>query len=170
MPTNQVKNLGVVFDCDFSFNKHVAYVCKTCFVQLRDFRRIRRYLSLSVATKLANALVSSRLDYCNSLFRSLNQRDLNKLQTIQNSLCRIVTYASKYSHITPFLHKLHWLPIEYRIKFKTLVLVYKLLHTDQPSYLQRYIIPYTCKVNTRRSNPNKFFLAEPSFDQNIHTS
>ena len=43
-PTESVRNLGVWFDSDFSFSKHVQNVCKGCFSQLRDFRNIRQFL------------------------------------------------------------------------------------------------------------------------------
>ena len=42
-PTESVRNLGVWFDSDFSFSKHVQNVCKGCFIQLRDFRNIRQF-------------------------------------------------------------------------------------------------------------------------------
>ena len=66
-PTKSVKNLGVWFHSDFSFSKHVQNVCKGCLIQLRDFRNIRQFLTQDAAVSVASALVSSRLDYCNSL-------------------------------------------------------------------------------------------------------
>ena len=65
-PADLVKNLGVWFDSDFSLSKHVQKVCKSCFVKLCDFRHVRRFLTHDVSVLVANALVSSRLDYCNS--------------------------------------------------------------------------------------------------------
>ena len=79
-PADSVKNLGVWFDSDFSLSKHVQNVYKSCFVKLRDFRHVRRFLTRDVSVLVANALVSSRLDYCNSLFRSLSKFNLSKLQ------------------------------------------------------------------------------------------
>ena len=79
-PTDKVRNLGVVFDSDFSFSDHVVSVCRSCFMGIRDLRRIRRHLSRNMAVIVANALVSSRLDYCNSLFRSLSCRNIRRLQ------------------------------------------------------------------------------------------
>ena len=64
-------------------------------------------LPLSTATALANSLVSSKLDYCNSLYSGISQTNLNKLQRIQNSLARVITNTSKYQHNTPALKKLH---------------------------------------------------------------
>ena len=90
IPSDAVKNLGVWFDSDFSFTKHVKNVCKLCFIQMRDLRQIRQYLTRDVALMAANALVGRRLDYCNSLFRGLSVADLCKLQCIQNSLARTV--------------------------------------------------------------------------------
>ena len=62
---------------------------------------------------VANAFVSSRLDYCNSFFRSLSKASLHRLQSIQNCAARIVTNSCRYTRITPVLRKLHWLPIQF---------------------------------------------------------
>ena len=117
------------FNSDFSLSKHVQNVCKSCFVQLRDFRYVRQFLTHDASVLVANALVSGRLDYCNSLFRNLSKFNLRKLQCIQNSAARIVSNTSRYTSITPVLKKLHWLPVEHRSVFKTATLVYKFLHT-----------------------------------------
>ena len=111
-PTQSVRNLGVWFNSDFSFSKHVQNVCKGCFSQLRDFRNIRQFLTQDAAVSVANAFVTFRLDYCNSLFRSLSKVNLHRLQSIQNSAARIVTNSCKYTWITPVLRKLHCLPIQ----------------------------------------------------------
>ena len=71
-PADVVRNLGVLFDAKFCFTNHVNSVIKSCFISLRDLHCIRRFLSVDTSVVIANALVSSRLDYCNSLFRSLS--------------------------------------------------------------------------------------------------
>ena len=119
-PVDSVRNLDVWFDSDFSLSKHVQNVCKSYFVKLSDFRYVRRFLTHDVSVLVANAVVSSRLDYCNSLFRSLFKFNLCKLQCTQNNVC-----TSRYTSITPVLKKLHWLPVEQRMVLKTATLVYK---------------------------------------------
>ena len=131
-PADVVRNLGVLFDVKFCFTNHVNSVIKSCFISLRDLHRVRRFLSVDTSVVIANALVSSCLDYCNSLFRSLSSRNATRLQYVQNALAWFVTGASKYTHITSTLRTLHWLPIRQRIIFKTLVLVHKYLSTGQP--------------------------------------
>ena len=95
-PAQSVRNLGVVFDSNFTFSDHVSQVIKSTRVHARDVYRIRPLLDLKTSVLLANALVSSRLDYCNSLFLSLNDFELRRLQLVQNSLCRVVTRSSKF--------------------------------------------------------------------------
>ena len=117
-PVDSVRNLGVWFDADFSFSEHVKMTCKACFLQIRDLRRIRQYLTPKVAVLAANALVSSCLDYCNSLFRGFSCFNQRKLQSIKNTLARIVTNHTKYAHVTRILKQLHSLPVKYRCIFK----------------------------------------------------
>ena len=50
-----------------------------------DLRRIRRHLDLDSAKLLATALVSSRLDYCNSLLYGTADIDLTRLQACTES-------------------------------------------------------------------------------------
>ena len=66
-PAKSARNLGVIFDKNFTFRSHISVVCSSCFYHMRDLRRIRRHLDLDSAKLLATALVSSRLDYYNSL-------------------------------------------------------------------------------------------------------
>ena len=169
-PADLVKNLGVWFDSDFSLSKHVQKVCKSCFVKLRDFRHVRWFLTHDVSVLVANALVSSHLDYCNSLFRSLSKFNLRKLQCIQNSAARIVSNTSRYTSITPVLKKLHWLPVEQRTVFKTATLVYKYLHTGFPRYFAPYLSFYSSSYSTRHSQSGGNFLVIPKFCPSVHKS
>ena len=142
-PVQSVKNLRVVFDSNFTFSNHVSQVIKSTRAHTRELYRIRPLLDLKTSVLLVNALVSSRLDYCNSLFLSLTDFQLRRLQLVQNSLCRVVTHSSKFSHITPQLKKLHWLPVRYRVQFKIGLITYKILNQGQPVYLRELIHPYT---------------------------
>ena len=135
-----------------SFSDQIKSVSKSCHFHIRDIRRIRHLLPLSAATALANSLVSSKLDYCNSLYSGISQANLNKLQRIQNSLARVITNTSKYQHITPILKKLHWLPIKQRIDYKLCLLTYKTLTNQQPTYLYNSLSFPSHSVSTRSSD------------------
>ena len=134
--SSSARNLGFIFDSDMSFTDQINSLSKSCHFHIRDIRRIRHLLPLSAATvSCDNSLVSSKLDYCNSLYNGISQANLNKIQRIQNTLARVVTNTSKFEHITPILKKLHWLPIKQRIDYKLCLLTYKTLQIQQPTYL-----------------------------------
>ena len=147
-------------------------IVKSTRVHARDLYRICLLLDLNTSVLLANGLVSSRLDYCNSLFLLLTDFELRRLQLVQNSLCRVVRCSSKYSHITPQLKKLHLLHVKYRIQFKIGLITYKILNQGQPVYLRELIHPYTSSRNTRQSTPKLKFLhtPPPPFDCKVHKS
>ena len=117
-----------------------------------------------------NALFGSRLDYYNSLFRSLLALDLHKLQCFQNSLARIVTNTTKYSHITPVRKTLHWLPIEHRSIFKIGLLVCKFLHSGYQIYFVPVLKPICCIYKTCKSQADGVFLEVPHFVTSAYKS
>jgi hypothetical protein len=141
----------VVFDHNFNFRSHISSVCRSCFYHIRDLRRIRRHLSLENAKSLATSLVTSRLDYCNSLLQGIAAKDLLKLQRVQNCLARVVTKSGRFASSAPLRRSLHWLPISSRVQFKINFLTYKVLSTEQPSYLLD-LLSRAAPTRTLRSN------------------
>ena len=137
-----------------SLIKKINSVLKSCHFHIRDIRRIRHLFPLSVATALAKSLVSSKLDYCNSLYSGISHANLNKLQRIQNSLASVITNTSKYQHITPILKKLHLLPMKQRIDYKLclLILTYKTLTNQQPTYIYNSLSFPSHSVSTKSSD------------------
>ena len=144
--------------------------CKSCFVKLHDLRHVRQFFTHDASVLVANVLVSSQLDYCNSLFRSLSKFSLHKLQCIQNSAAIIVSNTSRYTSITPVLKKMHWLPVEQGTVFTTATLVYKFLHTGFPRYFAPYLSSYSSSYSTRRSQSGGNFLVIPKFYTSVHKS
>ena len=94
----------------------------------------------------------------------------HKLQSIQDTLARIVTNHRKYAHVTPILQKLHWLPVKYRCIFKTTTLVYKFLHSGSPSYFEPFLSFSSCPYSTRHSHPDRQYLTVPPFHSSVFKS
>ena len=114
----------------FNFRQHISLFLSHTSCHLR---RIRRYKSISIAKTISTALISSGLDSCNSLLNNIGKRDLAKLQRVQHCLARVVLRAPRFS---PSLFKqLHWLPVTYIINVKLSTPTYRVLSTQQPSYL-----------------------------------
>ncbi len=79
----KLKNLGVIFDSNLTFELHVQGTVKTYFFHLRNIARLRPMLSFSVAERLINTFVFTRIDYCNALLAGASKATLNKLQVVQ---------------------------------------------------------------------------------------
>ena len=81
-PTDSARNLAVEFDKDFNFKKHLSKVCRSCYYHIRDLRRLRRCFTAAVTKTITNSLVSSKLDYCDSIHYNIPSRAINKLQSV----------------------------------------------------------------------------------------
>ena len=90
IPADTVRNLGVVLDSNLLMDKHISYLRKTCYNELRKISHLRPYLSEENTNKLVCCFVTSRLDYCNSLLAGLPNSKLSRLQQIQNNAARLV--------------------------------------------------------------------------------
>ena len=98
--TSKVKNLGATFTTSVDMEQHVKLVCRSAYFQLRNIGRIRPYLTVQTTRSIINCLVTSRLDYCNSLLQGASQSVLNKIQMVQNSAGRIICKTSRFDYIT----------------------------------------------------------------------
>ena len=83
----------------------------------------------------------------------------NQLQRIQNISARITERVRRTAHITPILHKLHWLPVIKRTRFKVLLLTYKALHGLAPAYFSELIQQHTSRRALR--SQDQYLLQVP---------
>ena len=88
------------------------------------------------ADALVRSLVTSRLDYCNSLLCGVPQKSHNELQRVPNTAAKVIHGLCKYDHVTPVLKALHWLPVYKRVEFKVLCMTFKALKGLAPRYLR----------------------------------
>ena len=98
---------------------------------MREFRWIRKHLDRDTAISVANAIVGSIIDYCNSLLFGVHKKDILRLQQVQNTLARLVTCSPKYTSSEDLRKKLHLLPVWSRICFKINYITYKAINSHQ---------------------------------------
>ena len=157
-----VRDLGVQVDNTLSMKNHVLQTVKTCNYNIRNIAFIRKYLDEDTLKTAIYNYVLSRLDYCNSLYYGLPNYLLRKLQNTQNRAARLIKGLRPRDRITPALIELHWLPMKARIEFKMLLLVYKALRYDEPTYLRIHLNKLRLDTNvTIRHTSDMHRLFEP---------
>ena len=119
---------------------HVNKLTSNLFTVLCQISKIRNKLTKEATQIVIQALVLSKLDYCNSLLLGAPDYNIHKIQRIQNFAARIVFNRSKYDHTTPLFKSLHWLPVCEHIVFKIAVFMYKCTHDLAQKYLQDIVV------------------------------
>ena len=155
--TTVCKILGVLFDYNMTFEKQVNKICKLCYLELRKMYTLKRFLDLERKKTFVTSFILSRLDYCNSLFLTLKRNLITKLQRVQNAAARFVLGVrrsftkSGFTSSRGLLKKLHWLPIEQRIKFKACCIMFRVFHNwNCPDYLLELFTKNIASVNPSR--------------------
>ena len=164
--TEKVRDVGVTLDKNVTLTYHINESFRKATNAIRSTGRIRKYLTNENLKLLVNALVISRLDYCNSIHYGLPKRELDKLQRVQNTAARLITGTKQYDHIKPALQKLHWLPVESRIIFKVILITFKILHGLSPAYLSSLLQEYHPPRSLRSSSES--LLTVPTMNSVTH--
>ena len=152
-------------------HSQIVYVCPACYYNLEELHRVYRKLTRDVSMLVANAVVSTRLDYCSSLFYQITYANINRNKGIRNAICRTWCTLNTFSHVTVFLNKQQWLPSEYLTLFlKCNLVTYKTINRKQPPYpLSLYLtycgLTWSISFSVLRPHPDpislQFFSSKP---------
>jgi hypothetical protein len=147
-PSEVIRDLGVLFDSEMTMTPHISKLTSVCYDHLRHIRQLRRHVDQPVLVQLASALILSRLDYCNVVLSGLPASTIAPLQRAQNAAAWLVFGLRPRDHVTPALIQLHWLPVAFRIGFKTAVFLYMVHTNHSPAYISQVL-------STAASNPSR---------------
>ena len=159
-----VRNLGGIYDREMKMIYQVNDTIKRSNYAVRGIRKIKPYVSLSVRKTLVVSLVLSRIDFLNSLYSSLNRKDVRRLDVMLNNSARLITGTNPRASITPVLNSLHWLKIEYRIKYKLCIFVHKSVHLGcVPTYISELFTVNENPVRLTRLSCDRTLVIMPRF-------
>ena len=110
-----VQCLGVCIDRHLDTKKQVSQTISACSFYLRNIKQISRFLPRPTKQRVVNAIIASRLYYCNALIYDTSAINIARLQRIQNTAARLIMRSPRSDSATPLLCELHWLPIVCRV-------------------------------------------------------
>ena len=105
-PSQSVRNIGVTFDSamTMSNSNHISSICKTLNFHLRNLSRVRIFIDETTCHHAICALVTSRLDYANSLLKGSSGKEISRIQRLQNRATKLTFMAKKSDHVSPSLN------------------------------------------------------------------
>jgi hypothetical protein len=153
--STSVRDLGVILDQELTFTQHANAVSRSCFYQLRQLRVISRSLTPSAAATLVHAFVTSRLDYCSSIYAGLPQVQIGRLERVLHVAARLIGGIPRLGHVSDYMRDvLHWLPLPQRISFRISAFVWRCLAGTAPtcrSYVALFLLTVVADPSALRS-------------------
>ena len=123
----------MLFQQNLTWNNHIAQVLTSCYGSIAMLKKLRRFTPYNIRKQLAEALILSKLDYCNVLYHGMPDYLIRRLQKVENAAAGFV--QGRYANAENVL-ALNWLPVKERIEFNIAKLTYKAIyHKNWPSYL-----------------------------------
>ncbi len=107
-----MKYLGVILDSQLTFDEHVNFIHSKAVKKLGIVRKSREFLDRKTSLTLYRSSVLPHLDYCDLIYENTSKTNLNKLQLVQNSACRIMLLADKRTSVSQMHKDLNLLPLD----------------------------------------------------------
>ena len=149
------RNLGVILDPNLTFDDHITTSVSECIAGLAQINRVKHCLDKNTLLAVIHALVFSKMYYCSNVWANTTNKNVRKLQAVQNFACRIVSGAKKYDHVTPLLKSLSWLPVKDQLYYRQAIMAFKCMTGQAPEYLTSEFItrehPEVSERTTRSS-------------------
>ena len=149
-----IQCICVCIDRHIDMKNQVSQTIGACSFYLHKINQISRFLPRPTTERVVNAIITSRLDYCNALLYGTSAVIIARLQRIHNTAARLIMRSRRNDSATSLLRKLHWLPMVCKVDFKLLIFNYKAMHNDTPVYLCELVCPYQPTRTLRSANNN----------------
>ena len=134
-PSPVAKDLGIWIDTAITFDDHTSKLSSSCLYQRRRINRIKHLIDNKTLIPIINALIFSRLFYCSSVWGNTSNKNICKLQLIQNFACRIILDLRKFDHVSAARKSLGWLSVRQKPQLNTVTMVQKCRINQAPPYL-----------------------------------
>lgn len=154
VPVQAAKDLGVTLDPHLTYNYHIVNTVSSCMSRLGQINRVKHAFDRGTLITVINALVFSKLFYCSNVWANSSNCNIDKLQSVQNFACRIVSGARKFDHVTPILKELEWLPVSSQLYYRSATLAFKCMTGCAPDYLTSIFIK-RADISTRTTRSSQ---------------
>ena len=169
------KYLGIWFDKNLCFSKQINHICSQGYMTLKNLWKISAKVNdIKLKTQIIHSCLLSKLNFCSILYYCIPKKQTKTLDKLLNAATRFIFTicgTQRRESITPFLQKLHFLPMRYRSEFKTNLITYKCLNDRAPQYLKSLLL---LRINdslvVTRKDSDKTWLNQHSIEKTNYKS
>ena len=101
-----ITTLGVIFESNLTFDKHISSITKQCNYKIFKIKQIKHLLNQTSLKLISSTYILSKLDYYNSLLINIHKIQDKRLNKIINQTCRLIFELPKRTHITLYRKQL----------------------------------------------------------------
>jgi hypothetical protein len=157
--SKSVRNLGVFFDPSLSFENHINRMCRSSFYQLRLLARLRFAMNRQTRAVAVKALVFPHVEYCSSLLTGVCKKHLKKIQSVLHAGVRFIDGIRKSDSITPHLVEHNVLPVNMKVQYRLLCIIYSAYYKHKPQYIRQLLVNCS-STHSLRSNDQQLLTTQ----------
>ena len=143
-----VEFLGVMVDMKLNFRLHIDHIQNKLSKSCGILYQIRSRIPLYAAKLIYLTIALPYLNYCNIVWSSCPPSCLQRLNTTQKKLIRLVTKSGRLDHTTPLFHQLRLLKLNELNELNLSLFVYKSINnliSSPINFTQRLAAPYNLR-------------------------
>ena len=163
---DSAKLLGLEIDKELSFLPHVENVCKKLSQRIGVLRKIRGYLPLKQRLLYYNSMIRPVINYVAVVWTNCDKELLGRVLRMQKRAARIILNVDQQSSSVVLFNTLGWLPFYEEAKINKLILAFKRLKGNVPSYLSG-LLKRNCELHSRTTRYSQYNLVCPSFKRKL---
>ncbi|CAB4038118.1 Hypothetical predicted protein, partial [Paramuricea clavata] len=90
-PVLLAKDLGINLDSYLSYDDHISKLVSSCMRKLCQINRVKYSFDNETLKLVIETLVINKLLYCSTVWSNTSSNNINKLQSVQNFACRVIS-------------------------------------------------------------------------------
>ncbi len=131
-PCKSLKNLGIIFDCNMTFDAHVTNINRKIFSTILYINRIKDHFTKSARITIIQSVVLSIINYGIKIWGSTSKTNMIKMQKLQNFAAKAALGGgARRDHATPFIRDLRWLKMHQRYKYEMCQMVFNIVKKNR---------------------------------------
>ena len=132
-PSKSVKYLGVHLDEHLNWKVHTAFVASKLRRANGAISKLRHYVPRSILLNIYHAIFASHARYASQIWGLCDNTTTHRIQILQNTALRLMTFKEPRSSANPLYHELSLLTIFNQVKVMNVCYVQKYLQGNLPS-------------------------------------